>query len=106
MKVRVPASFEHVSENINYLSNRYGSYTFPTVTSFALDYSGNTAGTKDYSAYSQAFGNPLVNYTLKDLGLYPLRINGSVTPRLTLTLGALRATPFTPGPAIVNPAFP
>ncbi len=41
-------TFEHVSDNVNYLSNRYGSYTYPTVTSFAQDYSGNTAGAQNY----------------------------------------------------------
>ncbi len=40
--IKFGGSFEHVQDDVNYLSNRYGSYTYPTVTSFALDYTGNT----------------------------------------------------------------
>ena len=38
-------TFEHVTDDVNYLSGRFGSYTYPTVNSFALDYTGNTAPT-------------------------------------------------------------
>jgi hypothetical protein len=98
-------TFEHVQDDVNYLSNRYGSYTFPTVTSFALDYSGNTAGTHDYSAFSQTFGNPIVNYAIKDIGFY-LQDQWKLTDKLTVTYGARYEHTYAPPAAVENPLYP
>ncbi|HUA87729.1 MAG TPA: TonB-dependent receptor [Bryobacteraceae bacterium] len=98
-------SLEHVTDDISYLSGRFGSYTFPTVTSFAQDYTGNTAGTHDYSAFSQTFGNPIVDYGLKDIGIY-LMDQWQVNDRLLLTLGTRYEYTFMPPPAGTNPLFP
>ena len=98
-------SFEKVQDDVNYLSNRYGSYTYPTVTSFALDYSGNTTAQHNYSAFSQTFGNPVVNYGLKDIGIY-LMDQWQVNNRLTVTAGARYEYTFMPPPAQTNPLYP
>jgi outer membrane receptor protein involved in Fe transport len=98
-------TFEHVQDNVNYLSNRFGSYTYPTVNSFALDYTGNTTGAHDYSAFTQTFGNPQVNYGLKDLGIY-IMDQWKATDRLTVTVGARYEYTFMPPPAQTNPLFP
>jgi hypothetical protein len=80
--IKAGATFEHVNDNVNYLSNRFGSYTYPTVTAFAEDYSGNTTGAKNYTGFTQTFGNPLVNYSIKDLGFY-LQDQWKITDRRT-----------------------
>jgi hypothetical protein len=98
-------TYEHVDDNVNYLSNRFGSYTYPTVTSFALDYTGNTTGAKNWTGYSQTFGNPLVDYKIKDIGFY-LQDQVKVTDRLSLTLGARYEHTFAPPPPPANPGFP
>ena len=98
-------TFEHVNDNVNYLSNRYGSYTYPTVTAFAEDYSGNTTGAKNWSAYTQTFGNPLVDYTIKDIGFY-LQDQWKVNDRLTVTLGARYEHTYAPPPPPANPLYP
>jgi hypothetical protein len=103
--VKVGATFEHVNEDINYLSGRFGSYTYPTVTSFAEDYSGNTTGAKNWTGYSQTFGNPAVVYAIKDLGIY-LEDQFKATDRLTVTLGARYERSFAPPPPAANPAYP
>jgi outer membrane receptor protein involved in Fe transport len=103
--IRFGFSLEHVSDDVNYLSNRFGSYTYPTVNAFALDYTGNTTGAKNYSAYTQGFGNPVVDYALKDIGMY-LMDQWKVSDRLTLTLGLRYEYTFMPGPAQANPLFP
>jgi hypothetical protein len=103
--IKAGATFEHVNDNVNYLSNRFGSYTYPTVTAFAEDYSGNTTGAKNYTGFTQTFGNPLVNYSIKDLGFY-LQDQWKITDRLTLTFGARYEHTLAPPPAIENPAFP
>ena len=103
--VKFGVTVEHVQDDVNYLSNRYGSYTYPTVTSFAQDYSGNTAGLRSYSAFSQTFGNPVVNYAIKDLGFY-VQDQWKATDRLTLTLGARYEHTFAPPPPTANPLYP
>lgn len=103
--IKLGMTFEHVNDNVNYLSNRYGSYTYPTVTSFAQDYTGNTTGAKDWSAYSQTFGNPLVDYSIKDIGFY-LQDQWKVSDRLSLTLGARYEHSFMPPPPAANPGYP
>ncbi|MGO9258415.1 MAG: TonB-dependent receptor domain-containing protein [Bryobacteraceae bacterium] len=103
--IKMGMTFEHVNDNVNYLSNRYGSYTYPTVTSFAEDYTGNTTGAKNWSAYSQTFGNPLVDYTIKDIGFY-LQDQWRVSDRLTVVFGARYERSFMPPPPAANPSYP
>jgi hypothetical protein len=109
--IKFGATIEHVSDAINYLSNRYGSYTYATVTNFALDYSGgapggkNCAGVACYSAYSQTFGNPSVAYTIKDFGGY-LQDQWQVSNKLTVTIGARYEHTFAPPPPAANPLYP
>jgi hypothetical protein len=98
-------TFEHVSDNINYLAGRFGSYTYLTPTTFAQDYTGNTTGAHNYSSFSQVFGNPAVDYNVKDIGLY-LMDQWRVNDRLTLTLGARYEYTFMPPPPQANSAFP
>jgi hypothetical protein len=103
--IKFGVTVEHVSDEVNTITNRYGSYTYPTVTSFALDYTGNTTGAKDWSAYSQTFGNPLVQFAIKDVGFY-LQDQWKASDRLTITLGARYERTFMPPPPTVNPLYP
>ena len=50
----------------NLLFNRTGTYTFPTWTALALDFSGNTTGAKDWSTFTQTIGNPEVDLYMTD----------------------------------------
>jgi len=75
------------TEDYNYyISNVYGSYTYLNPTQFALDYTGNTTGAKNWSAYSQTFGNPVADYRINELAWYALD-QWKATPKLTLNLG-------------------
>jgi len=103
--IKFGITFEHVQDDVNYLSNRYGSYTYPTVTSFAQDYSGNTAGLHSYSGFTQTFGNPIVNYAIKDFGFY-VQDQWKVTDKLTFTYGIRYEHTFAPPPPTANPLYP
>ena len=104
--IKFGAAFEHVQDNVNYLSNRYGSYTYPTVTSFALDYTGNTAGAQELlrrSARPSAIR--IVDFAIKDIGIY-LQDQWKATDRLTVTLGLRYEYTIAPPPPTANPLYP
>jgi hypothetical protein len=88
-----------------YLSPAYGAYTYQTVTQFALDFSGNTAGGKNWQSYSQAFGNPVVNATIRDYAFYA-QDQFLVTPKLTVNYGLRYEYAQLPQPTTVNPDYP
>ena len=68
------------------LLNTRGTYSYPNLTAFAQDLTGNTAGAKRWQSYSQTFGNPLSSVWIRDFNFYAqdqFRVNN----RLTLNYG-------------------
>jgi outer membrane receptor protein involved in Fe transport len=96
--------FARNTDYVNSISPRYGSYTYQTPTTFALDYSGNN-GIKNWTGYSQTFGNPAVDYAIKEYGLYA-EDQWRATDRLTVTVGARYEHSIAPKPTVVNPDWP
>src|SRR5580698_6212895 len=92
------------SDYVNSISPRYGSYTYLTPTTFAEDYTNPTNG-KNWSAYSQTFGNPAIDYAIKELGFYA-EDQWRATDKLTVTLGARYEHSIAPKPTVVNPDWP
>lgn len=75
------------TEDYNYyISNAFGSYSYQTATQFAEDYSGNTTGAKNWTSYSQTFGNPVADYTINEYAWY-VQDQWKVTPKLTVSPG-------------------
>src|SRR5260370_20492277 len=83
------------------IGNAFGSYTYQTVNAFALDFSGNTTGAKNWQRYSQTFGNPVVDATINDYGFY-LEDQWRATGKLTLNFGARYEYAHLPQPQIFN----
>ena len=81
------------------------AYTYQTVNAFALDYSGNTTGTKYWSKYVQAFGNPAVDYRINDYGFY-LQDQWRATDRLTVSAGLRYEYAQLPQPTVCNHDYP
>ena len=97
--------FSHTEDYDRQLSNQYGTWTFPDINAFALDFSGNTTGRKDYTTFSQKFGNPVFDGNFKELAFFA-QDEYHVTPKLTLS-GGFRVDHTTlPQPTQVNPDFP
>ncbi len=93
------------TEDYNYyISNAFGSYTYLTPTTFAQDYTGNS-GLKNWSAYSQTFGNPVADYTISEFSWYA-QDQWKVTPKLTANAGIRWDKSHVPNFPIVNPDFP
>lgn len=94
------------TEDANYsISNAFGSYTYLNATQFAQDYSGNTAGAKNWSGYSQTFGNPVADYTIKELAWYVLD-QVRVSPKLTLNIGVRWDKSLSMNFPVTNPDWP
>jgi hypothetical protein len=81
-----------------------GSYTYSNANAFALDYGG---GGKHYTNYQQAFGNPVVDTTLKEIDGYA-QDQYRARPNLTLYYGVRYEKNFLPQPPsqYVLAAFP
>ncbi len=88
----------------NQLSNQFGSYSYNTLSLFAADYSGNTTGTKNWTSYSQRFGNPIVDTHVTDLGLFA-QDQWRVNSRLVLSYGVRYDYAKIPQPKLVNPDY-
>lgn len=92
-----------------YISNANGSYSYQTVTNFALDYSNASLATsnvgKHWQSYAQTFGNPSVEFTIRDYAFYG-QDQWRVTNRLNMTIGARWEYNQVPQPKVVNPDYP
>lgn len=98
-------SFKTTEDYQNQLSNQFGSYTYQNFSNFAADFTGNTTGAKRYQSYSQRFGNPIVDTSVKDLGFYA-QDQFRVSRRLSLNYGVRYDYTSIPQPTLVNPDYP
>jgi hypothetical protein len=88
----------------NSLSNRFGSYTYSNVTTFAQDYTSPTPGPSHYSSYAQVFGNPIVDTKITDLGFYAQ--DTWKIGKLTANYGLRYEYSVLPQPPVTNPNYP
>jgi hypothetical protein len=84
-----------------YISSYWGAYTYQTVNAFALDYSGPTAGGKNWQSYAQTFGNPAIDYAINDYGFY-IADQWRATDRLTVNAGLRYEYAQLPQPSVCN----
>ncbi len=103
--IKFGADIATTEDYVYYISNFFGSYSYQTVNAFALDYSGNTAGTKYWNSYSQTFGNGAMDYRMNDYGFY-LQDQWRATKRLTVNYGARYEYAQLPQPATCNHDYP
>jgi hypothetical protein len=88
----------------NSLSNRFGSYTYANVTAFAQDFTNPAPGPSHYQSYAQAFGNPIVDTYITDLGFYA-QDAWKITPKLTFNYGLRYEYSVLPQPTVTNPNY-
>jgi hypothetical protein len=102
--VKMGVDFVNTRDYNDILRNRNGTYAYPTFTAFAQDFSGNTTGGKRWQSYSQRFGEPVVDTTIKDFNWY-LQDQFRVTKNLTLNYGIRYEKAFLPQPTRPNPEY-
>ena len=94
----------HVEDYVERLANRFGTYTYATLSAFAQDFGGGGSG-KNWQTYTQAFGNPVISIKIWEMGWF-LQDQWRVTSKLTITPGIRFEYTHIPQPKISNPAFP
>jgi outer membrane receptor protein involved in Fe transport len=103
--IKFGADIATTKDYVYYISNFFGSYSYQTVNAFALDYSGNPTGAKNWTSYSQTFGNPVLTTNINDYGFY-LQDQWRATKKLTLSYGARYEYAQLPQPKVCNPDYP
>jgi hypothetical protein len=101
--IKIGFDYSSTDDRNAQILNRFGNYFFPTLTSFADDFSGNTALHKDYSSFSQTFGQPVVDLDTKRLAIYAQ--DSWRYGRLSVDLGVAWEKTYIPQPTDTNPAF-
>ena len=90
---------------MNQLYNGAGTYNYSNLTAFAKDFSGNTTNAKNYSSFSQQFGNPIQDLRTSDVNLYA-QDAWRLTRSLILNYGLRYEKSFLPQPTVVDPNYP
>lgn len=99
--------FSTTEDWMNQLFNQFGGYSFSNLTNFAKDFNGGAfnSGLKDYTSFTQQFGNPIQDIRTTDINLY-VQDTWKITPRWTLNYGVRWEKTFIPQPTVVNPDYP
>ncbi|HXA51038.1 MAG TPA: carboxypeptidase regulatory-like domain-containing protein [Candidatus Acidoferrum sp.] len=99
------ADFQTTADWTNQLFNGNGGYSYTNVLQFAKDFSGNTTGLKNYTNFSQQFGNPIKQLRTTDINLY-VQDTWKLTRKLTFGYGLRYEKSWLPQPTITNPDWP
>ncbi len=97
--------WQTTEDYMNQLFNGAGTYNFSNLTNFAKDFSGNTTGSKDYSTFTQQFGNPIQDFRTSDINFYA-QDTWKISKKLTLNYGLRYEKSFLPQPTVTDPNYP
>jgi len=97
--------YSTTEDYMNQLFNGAGTYNYTSLTNFAKDFSGNTTGAKNWSSFSQAFGNPIQDFRTTDINLYA-QDTWRVSRKFTLNYGLRYEKTFLPQPTVTDPNYP
>src|SRR5664280_2577906 len=97
--------FQTTQDWTNQLYNEFGGYSYNTLLAFAKDFTGNTTNAKNYSSFSQQFGNPIKTLRTTDINFY-VQDTWKVSKKVTLGYGLRYEKSWLPQPTITNPDWP
>jgi hypothetical protein len=103
--LKVGFDFSTTEDYMNQLFNGSGSYFYSALTAFAKDFSGNVSGAKNYSSFTQTFGNPMQDLRTNEFNLYA-EDTWKLTRRLTLNYGIRWEKAFLPQPTLSDANYP
>ncbi len=102
--IKAGIDFDTVGDFSYFIQNHNGSYSYSTVTRFAQDFSGNTTGLKDWTSFSQAFGDAHLNTRINDYDFY-VEDQWKATTKLTATIGLRYEYSQLPQPGVCNQVY-
>lgn len=97
--------FTTTEDWINQLFNGNGGYSYASLTTFAEDLTGNAAGLKHYSSFSQEFGNPIQDLRTKEMDVFALD-TWKATRKLTINYGIRYEKTILPQPTLSDANYP
>src|SRR5262249_7629056 len=89
----------------NQLLGGFGSYSYSSLNNYALDFSGNTTGAKNWTSYAQRFGNPVIDTNMTNYSFYG-QDQYRISSRLLINYGLRYEYSALPQPTLVNPDYP
>ncbi len=104
-EMKFGGNIRSTQDYLNLLRNRYGSYSYSNFSNFAADFSNNATNKKRYSNYTQTFGNPILDFAVKDYDWF-VQDKWRATKRLMLNFGVRYEYTSIPQPKMVNPDYP
>ena len=103
--LKVGVDFSTTEDYINQIYNGAGSYSYSTLTGFAADFTGNTGGARNYSSFSQSFGNPIQDFRTTEVNLY-VQDTWKLSRKATLNYGVRWEKALLPQPTMTDPNYP
>src|SRR6185369_13203276 len=103
--VKFGVDFQTTQDWMSQLFNGNGGYSYTTITNFARDLTGNAAGLKNYSTFTQAFGPLTRQFRTTDINLY-FQDAWKPSPELTVNWGLRYEKASLPQPKGANADFP
>jgi hypothetical protein len=103
--VKFGMDYQTTQDWTNQLFNGSGGYAYTNVLAFAKDFTGNTTGAKNYTSFTQAFGNPIKTLRTSDINLYA-QDTWKLSRKVTFSYGLRYEKSWLPQPTISNPDWP
>ncbi len=103
--VKFGADFQTTQDWTNQLFNGNGGYSYSSLLNFAKDFTSPTPGTNSYTAFTQAFGNPIKSLRTSDINFY-VQDTWKLSRKFTFGYGVRYEKSWLPQPSITNPDYP
>jgi hypothetical protein len=100
--VKFGMDFQTTQDWTNQLYNGSGGYSYTSLVNFAKDFTGNTTNARNYSSFTQQFGNPIKTMRTTDVNFYA-QDTWKVSKKITFGYGLRYEKAWLPQPTITNP---